>query len=91
MIFLKTAKEIVALLEQTKASFGKTLPTASTVSGELTIYASPALYMTILSDIVTNFTTQYPAVHLKLVEEAALSIMIGAASFYQNEIRHSFQ
>ena len=75
VIFLKTAKEILALLERTKASFLPASPPTSTITGELTIYASPALYMTILSDVVNSFTKQYPAVHLTLVEEAALSIV----------------
>lgn len=74
-IFHKTAKEILALLERTKSSFITAPPAASGLSGELTLYASPALYMTILPDIISTFTQQYPAVHLTLVEEAALSIV----------------
>ena len=74
-IFLKTAKEILALLERTQASFSKPISSASDVSGELTLYASPALYMTILPDIINTFTKQYPAIHLTLIEEAALSIV----------------
>ncbi len=74
-IFLKTAKEILALLERTKASFVSAPPAGSALCGELTLYASPALYMTILPDIINTFTKQYPAIHLTLVEEAALSIV----------------
>ena len=74
-IFLKTAKEILALLERTKSSFISAPPAGSALAGELTVYASPALYMTILPDIISTFTRQNPAVHLTLVEEAALSIV----------------
>lgn len=31
--------------------------------------------MTILPDIINTFTKQYPAIHLTLVEEAALSLV----------------